>query len=439
MTESETVNYDENLEFLTVHGQDGSETFSVQPSQTAKITINGGGPNFGDVGVPPGDTLDFDPLNNTFNIIGKTIFTDGGDPGAFLGVSFFNVENMPLMPIGTTTLQFDFDGPTLKTQASYTGVAPGRLYGSGTSGSDFGWASSAPATFDRGSVLSTAFADLLEDAHFLGGPRTFRADVSNGWHLVSIKIGDTFARDQIQVRNADTGQVLLSEVASAAGQYTAPTFVVQVSDGTLDLEISDLGGDPSWVVNGLDIRPGEILTMGSPDPGPIVADGFTEDTLMGFEATPNELITISASIDVTGDDIPDASLQVTSTDLDPDMAGVQVLANGAGEFSYTIRRPSARGTGFVKMEHFTGSQTGCLAIQYEAPSFRRFDFNNPTSPTQAPVATAGVPTGYAGVLPTELYRHTGGFGCWMILGLTRPEATAGPTTSARSIVAPPCR
>jgi len=40
-TETEQVNYSETLEFLTVHGQDGNDTFDVQPSQTAEITING--------------------------------------------------------------------------------------------------------------------------------------------------------------------------------------------------------------------------------------------------------------------------------------------------------------------------------------------------------------------------------------------------------------
>ena len=428
-THSETVSYTSSVERLIVRGNLGNDTFTgsagpdagVEPSLTTIITIDGGDPGFGDSHGPggspdgPGDVMFFDPLNNVFEIIGKAIFTDGdGDfqvTGAadYKGVSFRRIEALPLMPPATTPeLRFDFDGPPLETQAGYTSVAPGRLYGSGTPGSDFGWVNTAPATVDRGNVLATTFDDLLQDAHFLGSPEVFRADVMNGWHLVSIKIGDTLFHDQIRVTNADNGQILLDGVGNTAGQFAAPTFAVQVVDGTLDLEISDLGGDPSWVINALEIRPGEILTFGSPDPGTLVADGFTEDTFLGFEATPGELITISASIDVTGDDIPDAPLQVVSPDADPHMAGVQVLASSTGTFSYTIRRPSARGTAFVKMEHFTGTQTGCLAIDYVAPSFRRFDFNNPTSPTQVPEATPGDSTGYAGVLPTELYRHSSG-------------------------------
>ena len=429
ITHGETVNYPLGVERLIVRGNLGNDTFTgsagadvgVEPSLTTVITIDGGAPGFGDPYGPggspagTGDVMVFDPLNNVFQIIGKTIFTDGDADfivmGAadYKGVNFRRIENLPLMPKATTAeMRYDFNAPVAVTEPGYTPVKAGRLYGNGTAGSDFGWVTTAPATFDRGAVLTSSFDDLLRDGHFSGASHTFRADIENGWHLVSVKIGDTNFHDQIQVANQDNGQILLTGQGNLAGQFTAPTFVVQVFDGTLDLTISDLGGDPSWVLNALEIRPGEILTFGSPDSGTLVADGFTEDTFLGFEATPGELITISASMDVTGDDIPDASLQVVSTDMDPDLAGVQVMASPSGTFSYRIRRPSARGTGFVKMEHFTGIQTGCLAIDYEAPSLRRFDFNNPNSPTQAPAATAGLPTGYAGVLPTQLYRHASG-------------------------------
>jgi VCBS repeat-containing protein len=74
----QTLNYTPSLEFLTVDGGDGSDTFHVQPSQTIEITIVGGLPTFGDAGVPPGDTLNFDSLGNRFEILCGRIETLGG-------------------------------------------------------------------------------------------------------------------------------------------------------------------------------------------------------------------------------------------------------------------------------------------------------------------------------------------------------------------------
>src|SRR5262249_27112328 len=150
---------------------------------------------FGQPGVPPnGDTLNFNPFGNTFTIVGKTIFTNGGVP-AFLGVSFVDIENLPFSPLGTSDLHFDFNGSAASlTQAGSTGVLPTRLYGSATLGSDSGWLTTLPlGGFDRGAVASP-FSNLLRDGHYGGtgaaGARTFQADVGNGYYLVSVKMGD---------------------------------------------------------------------------------------------------------------------------------------------------------------------------------------------------------------------------------------------------------
>jgi hypothetical protein len=69
------------------------------------------------------------------------------------------------------------------------------------------------------------------------------------------------------VSEADpAGRVLLDNVSSPAGQIVERTFLVFVPEGqNLALTFANLGGDPYWVVNGIEIRPGRILTFGSPE------------------------------------------------------------------------------------------------------------------------------------------------------------------------------
>ncbi|MCX7422813.1 MAG: matrixin family metalloprotease [Planctomycetia bacterium] len=440
-TPSEQVNYSGNLERLLVHGQDGDDFFHVRPSQTAKISINGGNSNFGPgltanpfAGMFPlpadvkGDALDLQTLNNTFNFIGTTFFVDGGTPATFKGISIRNLEYVPLIPLATAApLRFDFDGSAISpdTQAGYTSVVPGRVYGSGTTNADFGWVSTAANYVNRGDVLSSSFENLLQDAHFDEVARTFRVDVSdlvadpdapqaNGWYLVSLTFGDASAsRSGVQVRNGDSNYLLLTTPNTVAGQFVTETLVIQVFDGTLDLKFQSATADPRWQVTGMEIQPGKILTFGSPDPGSLVADGLTEDTFIGYEATPGALVTVRPGIDTSGDEIPDADLVVTSPDQDPNLAGVQRLVGVDGLFTYTIRRPSVAGSGFVSFEALSPTavtETGSLAIDYVLPSVRRYDFNSGVSPTQTPVATPSVPAGYVGVLPTDLKTPTNGYG-----------------------------
>src|SRR4029078_10358167 len=124
------------------------------------------------------------PLGNSISFVANTINTSGGSP-AFQGVTFIDIENSPVTPLGTSKLHFDFNGSaSTPTQAGYTGVIPTRLYGTGTLGSDFGWLGSLPAGgFDRGAIAGYANSDLLRDGQYgssgPSGARTFQADVTN--------------------------------------------------------------------------------------------------------------------------------------------------------------------------------------------------------------------------------------------------------------------
>ena len=462
VTESEQVTYSSSLEFLTLNGNGssngdiftgsttvGDPAAGVEPSFSTTITLDGGAPGFGagtgDVPQVTGDQLILNPLGNVLEIIGKTIFVDGnGDKqvvsenppnantGDYQGINFRNIESLPLLPLGTDTQRFDFDGTALDTQAGYTSVADGRVYGGGTAGSDFGWLTAPDGSFDRGNVLTSSYENLLQDGHFGTTAKTFQADVADGWYLVSVKIGDTnTTRDQIRIANQDNGQILLDNLTAPAGSFLAETFVVQVTDGTLDLTISDQGGDPYWVLNGLELRPAELLTIGSPATGPLEANGVEQTTLPIYNVAAGALVTVTGMLDSDGDpdEFPDQTIDILSADADPDVAGIQVQADGNGVAMFTFRHPAGRGTGFFKFEDVSGDQTGCLAVEFTAPAVRRFDFNTPTSPTQAPVASDAVTDGYVGVTPTDQFDLGTGFG-W----LTAPAGSfdRGPQTGAQA-------
>ena len=301
---SQTIEYTQALEFLTVLGQTGDDTFHVQPSQTAEILVHGNAPSFGPGFVPPGDTLDFDPLGNWFNLCCGQILTEGGSPADFKAVNFRSIENLPLSPLGSSasTLRFDLDAsPTSSTQTDYTRVLPDVPWGMG--GATYGWTvplvssgSTQEGGFERSNLAApsggTDYRDLRQDGHFSHYERTFRVDLpagpADGWYLVSVTFGDAdHARDEMQVTDANTGRPLLEHVATAAGQFSQRWFVVQAQSRRLDLTFSDansLSGDPYWSVNAIEIRPGQVFDFGLAEPGSLTADGVTVDTFTGYLA-----------------------------------------------------------------------------------------------------------------------------------------------------------
>ncbi len=431
---SETVNYTQTLNFLTVNGGDGADLFEVQPSQTAEITIDGGSPSFGlgpgDVPGPdpnnpnPGDILDFDPMGNFFTIVVNEIHTAGGDPDAFKPVRFLDIESVPLEPIGVDTFRFDMNSTAVsQTQTDYTPVLPSDLYDSGTG---YGWVTTGAGGIERPAVGST-FSDLIRDAHWGSDPRTFRVDVQDtGWYLVSVKMGDlSAARDQMRVRNVDTGQILLDNVDTVVGQVRELNFAVKAwpdnGAGRIQLEFSNQGGNPYWMVNAIEVRPGEILNMGIA-PQVAVADGATETIYTGVLASSDALVTVTTTLGT-----------IITPDADPHVDGLQVQADGDGNFEFTIRHPSGGGLAVLTFSEVTGAKTGIATIDYSLPTIRRFDFNQGVSPTQAPINAFPIDPGvqesggYIGVLAGDTYTADRGYGWEQAVG----SVDRGPISGAR--------
>ena len=452
---------------------DMPDTFNVQPSNTTQILINGNTPQFGshndDFPQTAGDVLNLETFGNRFSIIGKSIFVANGTFAnmQYAGIAFRNIETLPLddpannAPIGTDTLRFDFndDGTggsgASPTQNGYTGILQNTYYGvdEGAGANTAGWVIPDPANppqtspvdesdLGAGAFTLADFSDLRRDHHASTGAATFRTDIANGWYLVSVKAG---ASRDLQIVDAVTGDILSApQTFNSGGTFTGVVLVQ--NDTGLQLTFRNAGDSgQEWRVQGLDIRPGQILTIGSPEPGALEANGGTIDfpgdvlaadgvsqvtdidndrlgqpdidLFRGFNATANAIITIRAGIDVNSDDVNDFDLEVldedggTLLDIDPESDGIQVRADGNGVWTYGIRRPFTAGTAFVSFEEFDGAQTGCLAIDYVPPDIRRFDFNTDSSPTQSPIlgdldeVPGSLPDGYIGVIPADQFSN----------------------------------
>lgn len=425
VSQGEQINYTQTLERFTVRGRSRNDTFNAQPSQTTEITVDGDNPTYGDPGVPPGDTLNFDPLGNTFVLDGKTILTNGGSPDPFLTVNFRDIENLPLNPQGTSTaVSFDFNHSNTAssvhvspTQTGYVSVLRDTLHSDGLG---YGW-QDAVTSFERNDgFYSGPFATLIRDGHSLGGDSTFTVDLDNGWYSIDVTLGNAYTSVTGQeIRNADTGDVLATNIDSPPAISTQATFAVLVTDGTLDLEFIQPAGRPDIIsVNGLAIRPANLLTMGLnlSGVGSLGADGVTTDTFRLHAAPADSYITVSIDLG-----------QIVNADADPEMDGIQVLTDGNGEADIMILRPSGTGDALVKFVDVNGQGLGCSLLNYVLPDARNFDYNHgaqihegifqTVSPTQAPVATGSFPGGFLGVLGTGLYTAENGFG-W----LTSPDS-----------------
>lgn len=301
-------------------------------------------------------------------------------------------------PIGTTTWRFDMNDPNVPspTATGYTGVSRTTLFSGGLG---YGW-DSAVSSYDRGGLTP-----LLRDMHASTAAHTFSATVTNGYYLVSVTIGDRFlGRDKVRI--AAEGVVVLPSMTVPGGQFLEQSFVIQVTDGRLDLAVSDLGGSNNeWSINSIEIRPGNLLTqtlttvLAPTSPTPF-SDGVTIDTVNGTNATPNSLVTVTVSDGM-----------ITTADASTIYYGIQVLADGSGNFSFMVRRPTGGVTSSVNAEEVTGAQTGCRGIAYTLPTWRRLDMNaSVTNVTQTPIASPALPDGYLSVLETNTYTTARGFG-----------------------------
>jgi fibronectin type 3 domain-containing protein len=180
--------------------------------------------------------------------------------------------------------RFDFNGSGNVTQGAiapspvlFQGVRGSNLYNA-TSG--FGWTQSVPE-FQRGTTdYSKSSVDLYRDGHWGSAAQTFQVAVTpGGSYNVRVYVGDrSFARNNIQV--TVEGSAAETVLPTTANEFRALTISGSDADnnGILTVTIVNTGGDPYWVINGMDVWTGDD------DPGAanLLADVWSEKMVGGW-------------------------------------------------------------------------------------------------------------------------------------------------------------
>ena len=253
--------------------------------------------------------------------------TDAGTPPLSLTKSFTI----------TTDWRLDFNGTGSPTAAGFIGVEAGTA-NAYTAAQGYGW-QTASGTFDRFGPT-----DLLRDGHY-GTDNTFLVDLANGNYIVNITLGDAAARDLVDVYVE--GVQVLDNFTTAAGQYAHRSFPVTLSDGQLTLRFDDDGFDPFFSINAIEVLGSQLAHTLTPE--------GTGTTVIGSGATAGSLVTVSTSL---------GSIAGTTSDADPNHAGVQVIASPGGTFSFDITAPVVGGAATIISEEVTGRGIGSTTFAY---------------------------------------------------------------------------
>ncbi len=161
--------------------------------------------------------------------------------------------------------RFDFGTADSPVATDYTRVVHNDSY---SAAAGYGWQTGTVYSINRGGDALTRDVNYTKDA-------TFGVDLPNGEYDVTVTLGEALiAHDQMGVF---VEGVQVDSVTTAGGQFAVNTYRTSVSDGQLNLGLTDLGGSDSWVmINGLDIAfVGEDVT------GPSVVSTDAVGTVTG--------------------------------------------------------------------------------------------------------------------------------------------------------------
>jgi hypothetical protein len=150
----------------------------------------------------------------------------------------------PVTQSGTqvfSSAHFDLNAKNSPTAPGYTGV-PMTAYGAGLG---YGWASVVGLGY-----RNRFYSDPLKRDFQYGSDGTFEVNVLNGYYAVTTTLGDA-SSSHTNIAIYLNGTLEASGINTAAGQWRAVTFGVQVTNGLLSIRVRSTGG--TFAVDGFDI------------------------------------------------------------------------------------------------------------------------------------------------------------------------------------------
>lgn len=280
----------------------------------------------------------------------------------------------------------------------FVGVLASQLY---SPGNGFGW-QTEPASFDNGDFVGDPRADLNRDGAIDTKSNTFYAELPDDLYDVIVSMGTLYDLDGIRLKA--NGKTVLYAGDTIAGEQLQTAFQVEVTDHLLWLEVGDTGLLPNWVINAVEIRSATKIepiefTVG---PGIAVADEMTVSRVTATTtADAGSQVTISTSLGI-----------ITTPDINPEIAGIQLTVPAGGEFVFDVLAPAHSGTPKLTAISTDGQHQGTIEdstfFSWQIPVVRRFDFNhvnNGSSTVDSPTAP-----GWIGVTRLRLSPETEGYG-----------------------------
>ena len=297
--------------------------------------------------------------------------------------------------------RFDFGTTNSPLDPNYSAVTPVTTY---SAQQGYGFQGATPSALDRGNGTD-------RDRDFVySNNLTFAVDLPGALYRVTLRVGDTgsYAHDQMAVFLEGTQ---VSTLNTAAGQVIEIVYDdVPVVDGQLTLHMLDQGGDPSVVLNSLD-----IVYAGPDQSGPRVESaeraGNATDPLDRILLTFNESIdaatfTTADVVSLTGPQGP-----LTPTDVQP-VSSVQFAVlfpsqTALGSYEVVVGPQITDTAGNPMDQDEDGILGEALDDQFTGEASivlvddQRFDFGTANSPLAA---------GYVRVSPSTTYSAALGYG-----------------------------
>jgi subtilisin family serine protease/fibronectin type 3 domain-containing protein len=308
-------------------------------------------------------------------------------------------------------VRLDFGKSTTPVAAGYRRLIETDRYAASVG---YGWQENTIKSYDRATG-----GDLLRDFHYT--PQgTFLVDLPNGQYEVVLAMGDAGALHDLMGVFLEGTQV--DTVSTDAGQYATNTYLVDVNDGQLTLQLIDLGGtNANVVINAL-----EVIVAGPDRLGPHVVEATPTGVIFG--GVERITLTFNEAIDGDSFDASDVSLSGPAGPVGP------LTVTQLNDLTYAVSFPFVDESGAYQLlvgpaitdvagnllDQNQDGVGGALPADRFSASFTletslRLDFGRSTTPVAA---------GYQRLIETDVYSPAVGYG-WQDTSMKSYDRASG--------------